>query len=564
MIAPVRPNAKPSADLFQKKALSGFAGMGGWCIAYERVIGRAVDYAINHCELAIASHAANHPHTQHSMEDIFAENYGALFAKRELGVVTLSPDCRHFSRAKGKTPNREGVSDQVRGLAWIAPQICGDCEPDLMFLENVREFLTWGPLRHAMDKSGIPMLDANGAPVMEPDPAHKGETYLKWRATLEALGYHVDFRILKACDYGAPTIRERIYFIMRRDGLPIVWPKPTHGDPKAKGFAKSGLKPWRTVAECIEASIPCPSIFITQEEAKELGFNVKRPLRAATLKRIARGTVRFVIEAAEPFIIGITHTKASGMVYPVSEPGRTVTTANGGEFALVEAFLSKLYGTCVDGVPLDRPAPTFTSGGNHEMLVAAWMAKHYGGVTGHELLRPLGAVTSVDHHSLIATFLAPYYKSGSGTTGRETAAPLPSITCTDRFQLVQAILEKEGDAIPAGFWRTWAFLIEQLGPDVPPPIVIRPNGIYLIVDLGMRMLIPRELARAQGFPEDYILDPVVAKIRNGKVVYRKLTKSEQVEKIGNSVCPDVAEALMRANCPGALPTPTPKKSRRVA
>jgi DNA (cytosine-5)-methyltransferase 1 len=693
MIA-TKHKAPPASNLFQKKSLDDFCGFGGWGLGYLWAKGRAMDAAVNHCPLAITAHAANHPETRHECHSVWDVDYKSLFEPGELDVATFSPDCRHFSRAKGKTPDRGGVSNKIRGLAWVLPHVFQQVGPNIAFMENVPEFLTWGPLRHARDKhTNLYLYDPRGKKVMEPDPDRKGETYRRWRRKIESLGYEMDFRILQACDYGAPTIRTRIYFIMRKDGLPIVWPAPTHGDPKSKGFAGSGLNPYAIAADCIDWDDPCPSIFLSEEEAKEQGFRVKRPLEDASLKRIARGTVKFVIESANPFLVhtahaeegkngskrwgnpfrsvhdplntttgsndmavvagslfNITHTKAdTGGIRSVEDPTWTITTAKGGEIALgsavaekligaglvhigngeregqaprcmdiheplgtvvgsvkhgtfaahlehmygqsvgsdlnepsrsatgcghqtlAAAFLSLLRGSCKDGQPIDQPGPTVTAGGNHEALTAArltWIAKNYTGVVGQRADDPLGTVTSVDHNSAVSAFIEIYYSSGSGKTGSAIDVSLPTVTTQDRFAFVKVMLERDGDRIPTGFWHVWEFLLQQLGPDAPPPIVLLPDGIYLITDLGMRMLRPRELARAQGFPDSYILDPVVATIRNGKVVYKPMTITEQVKKIGNSVCPHVAAALIRANCrdctPYIFPGPTQKKSRRVA
>jgi DNA (cytosine-5)-methyltransferase 1 len=374
-------------------------------------------------------------------------------------LLVGSPDCTHFSVAKGSAPRDSGR----RALADVFVRWAEAIRPRVIILENVREFLTWGP------------LDTDG----QPDRARAGESYRAWVAALEALGYRVEHRLLRACDYGAPTSRLRLFVIARCDGRPIRWPAPTHGGP--------GQPPHRTAAEVIDWSIPCPSI-----------FGRARPLAESTLRRIAAGVHRYVLTAAKPFLLCLTH---GGRLEPVDEPLRTITTAHRGERALVAAFLAKHY-TGATGSKMMSPIGTVTTQ-DHHSLVAAHMTHFYGtSQAGRALDQPLSTVTSGGQHAgLVASFLTKYYGSGGG---QDVDRPLDTITCQDRFGLVTVQIDGE---------------------------------TYVLTDIGLRMLSPRELARAQGFPDSYVLQG---------------TKADQVAAIGNSVVPQVMAALVSANL-GATP-----------
>lgn len=393
--------------------IDNFAGGGGASVAIEQAIGRPIDYAVNHDPQAIAMHRANHPHTYHYCEDVWDVDPRDVAAGRNVALAWFSPDCKHFSRAKGGRP----VDKSIRGLAWVATRYAATVQPDVIFLENVQEFREWGPLVNEI-----------------PNPDLKGKTYQNWLKEFRRLGYEVDTRNLVACDYGAPTSRKRLFLVARRDGLPIVWPEPTHGN---------GGKPYRTAAECIDWSIPCPSI-----------FSRKKPLAENTLRRIARGLERFVIDATDPFIIVSSHAGQGD--------------ASGGKTGLVTSHLIKFRGTNI-GNDIRDTVPTITAGGLHLGEVRAFLIKYYGTAVGQSLMEPAHTVTE---------------KARLG-------------------------------------------LVTVEGQD------------YMIADIGMRMLSPRELFLAQGFPEDYIIDP----IHNG----RPLTKTTQVKMCGNSVSPHPAEALVRAN-----------------
>lgn len=643
-----------------------FAGGGGAGRGIAGFLGRHPDIAINHDPKACEMYQRNAPDTMVVLEDVYIANLPLLVGGRRVAGLWASPDCKHFSRAKGGKP----VNKQIRSLAWVIVKWAHQVKPERIFFENVREFKDWGPLlpglrcgkckwkgvEHELvikrvhrycPKCGSrrvePLLvhDKKTGKTEQgqiPDPARKGLTFRRWCGRLRSAGYELDFRDLDAADYGVPTHRRRLFGVGRCDGKPIVWPEPTHCDPRRlaaiplfasqSGFDK---KPWRTAAECIDWSVPCPSI-----------FGRKRDLRPATLARVAKGIVREVLENPRPFIVGVggrmgqtepapidqpsntitakndraivtpylvplthqgernpdkvtdpiptitganrgeisivspylvpvTHTSSPDRYHPIGEPSPTITTAKGGEFAivsptliqtgygerpgqsprvpglhkplgtivsggksaLVSAFLSQFYGRSIGQSP-DEPIGCIT-GKNHQAVVTAFLAKHYGGVVGHDLNRPLGTVTSVDHHSLVTanlvhmnhgekqwshldepmrtivaggthaalvySFLIKYYGTGISA---HLGDPLDTITANDRFGLV---------------------------------IVVIDGQLWVMTDIGLRMLTPRELARCQGFDDGFWLSG---------------NKTNDVARIGNSVPPAMSEALFRANCQDLL------------
>ncbi|WP_223306287.1 DNA cytosine methyltransferase, partial [Mameliella alba] len=317
------PDPQPMPqDALPPMIIDSFAGGGGASTGIEMALGRSPDVAINHNPAALALHEANHPDTRHLINSIYAVDPRDVVPKgRRVGLAWFSPDCKHFSKAKGGTP----VNKNIRDLAWVVVHWAERVAPDVIMLENVEEFQDWGPVRHRHtggrkstnpprsheeweasppEVKGTPVYDDNGEPVMEPCPFRKGQTFNKWVRALRRQRYRVEYRVLRACDYRAPTIRKRLFIIARRDGLPIIWPEPTHGDPASKPVKQGKRKPWRTAAECIDWSVPCPSIFDTSDQIKaKLGITAKRPLAANTLKRIARGMQRYVLQAEEPFIV---------------------------------------------------------------------------------------------------------------------------------------------------------------------------------------------------------------------------------------------------------------------
>jgi len=526
-----------------------FAGGGGASTGIEQAIGRPPDIAINHDPEAVSLHQANHPQTAHYVSDVFEVDPVAVTQGRPVGLTWASPDCKHFSKAKGGKP----VSKRVRGLAWVVVKWAKLVRPRVICLENVEEFQTWGPLLQ------------DGRPC----PERKGRTFARWVAQLRNLGYQVEWRELRACDYGAPTIRKRLFLVARCDGAPIVWPAATHAAPDSLAVKSRKLKPWRTAAECIDWSIPAPSIF---ERA--------RPLADATCRRIAKGIMRYVVDAAEPFIVTNT-TGHPGA--PASEPLRTVTT--GGHHALaVPTIISMGYGERPGQQPrvpgIEQPHSTITAQGQHSALVTAFLAKHYTGVVGSDLADPMATVTSVDHHSLVAATMVHMGHGEQSADGarrwshgvRDVRQPINTITASGApGALVTATMVTIDNQSSSGgssdvqapvktttvenrHALVQAFLIAYYGVDQDPRlgdpmhtattrdrfglVTVRGES-YAIVDIGLRMLTPRELYLAQGFPADYQID----RGADG----RPLTKTAQVRMCGNSVCPPLARALVAAN-----------------
>lgn len=543
--------------------IDNFAGGGGASIALEEALGRKVDIAINHDPDAIAMHEANHPDTLHLQEDVFAIDPAAVCRGQPIDVAWFSPDCKHFSRAKGGAP----VSKKIRGLAWVVLRWASLPEwqrPQVIFLENVTEFQTWCPVKR------------NG----QPDMSRKGETFRLWVSHLEALGYSVDWRELVASDYGAPTIRKRLFLVARRAGEPIRWPEPTHGDPRKPGFRKAGLKPWRTAAEIIDWTIPCPSI-----------FNRDRPLAEKTLRRIARGIQRYVIDNPQPFIVPVTHTKAGDLSFPADEPLRTITTAKGGEMALVEPILiagphllNLTHGVRIED--LDAPMMTITGANRGEKAIIAptLIQTGYGEREGQapralDIEAPLGTVVAGGaKHALVAAFLAQHNDGprNQNNAGRSAGEPVSTITGrgTQQAVVTSHLLKLRGTArdgqpvtepmptLTAGglhVGEVRAFLIKYFGTDQDPRLeeplhtvttkdrfgLVTVHGqTYQIADIGMRMLAEHELYAAQGFLQvrpNYNIRPVI----NGK----QMTKTASIARCGNSVSPPPAIALVRLNAP---------------
>jgi DNA (cytosine-5)-methyltransferase 1 len=487
-----------------------FAGGGGASLGIEWALGRAPDVAVNHDDAAVAMHKANHPKTTHLCGNVWDYHPAAVCEGKPVELLWASPDCTHFSRAKGGKPK----SKNVRGLAWVVARWAREVHPAVIILENVAEFQTWGPL----DKAGQPIRDKSGF------------TFRRWVADLKRSGYVVEWRELRACDYGAPTSRKRLFLVARCDGKPIVWPAPTHGPSDGGLFP---LKQYRTAAECIDWSIPVRSI-----------FDRKKPLADKTLRRIARGVMRYVVGNASPFVVPLTHA-GDARVHGLDEPFRTVTAANRGELALVAPTLIQTgYGEREGQAPraLDIQAPmgTVVAGGGRHALVAAFLARHYGGHEndGQDLRGPMSTVTTQDHHALVVSHLTKFQENSIGQDVRE---PMHTVMAgAPRFAEVRAFLTKfygtsTGSdareplgAITAGGWKHALVTVD--------------GAAYEIADIGMRMLTPRELFRAQGFPDSYVIDPVV----DGK----PLTKTAQIEKVGNSVCPQLSCAMVAANCGG--------------
>jgi DNA (cytosine-5)-methyltransferase 1 len=499
------------AALERDLVVDNFAGGGGASTGIAAALGRDPDIAINHSPEAIAVHRANHPATKHYLENVWDVDPAEACAGRPVGLAWFSPDCTHHSRAKGGKPRKK----KIRGLAWVVTRWARAVRPRVIVVENVEEFESWGP------------LNREGHPVRE----RAGETFRAWVAKLRSYGYRVEWRSLVAADFGAPTTRRRLFLVGRCDGLPIVWPEPTHGRGRALA--------WRPAADVIDWSLPCPSIF---ERA--------RPLADATLRRIAEGVRRYVLEAAQPFIVR-TDMQSDGRLRGIgglAEPLRTVTSS-GGHALVAPTLIQTGYGEREGQTPrvpgLEKPLGTVVAGGQKHALVAALVTKHYGGVVGHEVGRPLGTITTQDHHSVTAAFLTKFYGT---STGSDVRTPVPTMTAGGgrgggHLAEVRAFLLKyyggeRGD-------RRQQALFEPLHTVTTARrfgLVLVQGEPYEIADIGMRMLSPRELFRAQGFPEAYVIAPE----HKGK----PLTKTAQIALAGNSVPPQLAEAIVRANvCP---------------
>lgn len=539
--------------------IDNFAGGGGTSTGLEAAFGRPVDIAINHDPEALAMHAVNHPHTTHLCESVWDVDPIKVTGNQPVGLVWLSPDCKHFSKAKGGTP----VEKKIRGLAWVALRWAAKCKPRVIMLENVEEFKTWGPLQIAADGTA------------RPDPTRKGKTFESFVRQLQGQGYTVDWRELRACDYGTPTIRKRFFLVARRDGIAIEWPVPTHGAPASPAVKAGKLLPWRTAAECIDWSSPCPSI-----------FERKKPLAEATLRRVAKGVVRYVVNAAEPFIVPMTHT-GGDRVHGISEPLRTVTTAQRGEFALaVPTLVQTGYGERAGQAPraLDLHAPlgTIVSGQKHA-LVSAFLAQHnnHRGTVpsdGRPLTAPVSTLTTKGAQQTVVAAHLVHMGHGEGKDGtkrfshgvRDVLQPLNTIAASGvpaavvtsnlvklRGTSSTAATDEPLHTVSAGgthHAEVRAFLVKYYGTDQDPQLqqplhtittkdrfgLVTVRGEeYAIVDIGLRMLAPRELYTAQGFPASYQIEQGP----DGK----PFTKTAQVRMCGNSVCPPLSEALVRAN-----------------
>lgn len=479
-----------------------FAGGGGASTGIEQAISRHVDIAVNHDAEAVSLHQANHPQTLHYVSDVFEVEPRAVTQGRPVGLLWASPDCTFHSKARGGKPFRDrNKARRRRGLAWVVCRWARDVKPRVIALENVEEFRHWGPL-----------LD-DGTPC----PERRGKTFDRWVAQLRNLGYAVEWRELRACDYGAPTIRKRLFLIARCDGQPIVWPEKTHGP---------GLQPYRTAAECIDWSLPCPSIF---ERA--------RPLAEATMRRIAHGIRRYVIEAAEPYIVRIGHTGHGdgGKTRGIGEPLSTTSKA---EHMLASPTLVQTgYGERAGQAPrvpgLHKPLGTTVDGQKHA-LVAAFLAKHYGGVVGTPLDERIGTVTTVDHHSLVTSHLMT---NTTGHPGARADEPLRTITTGGHHAEVRALLTKFYGQ--GGQDQDLRDPLHTIPTHDRFALVTVAGEIYAIADVGMRMLQPRELYRAQGFPDSYVIE----RGADGRV----LSKAAQVRMCGNSVSPPIARAIVAAN-----------------
>lgn len=519
-------------DFFEEMIIDNFAGGGGASTGIELATGRAVDVAINHDPDAILMHRTNHPQTRHYCESVWDVDPWEVTRGRPVGLAWFSPDCKHFSKAKGSKP----VDRNIRGLAWIVLKWAGTVKPRVIILENVEEFQTWGPVR-------------KGKPVKN----RRGETFRKWKEQLQALGYEIDHRELVAADYGAPTIRKRFFLIARCDGKKIIWPERTHAPKDSEDVKNGKCKPWRGAAEIIDWTIPCPSIFDTTDEIKEkYGIRAIRPLAKNTERRIARGLEKFVLKNREPFIVqngfGAApymiqyHTEQSERVrgQGMDEPIMTLDAAN--RYGLSVAYLAEYF---QNGRPLDVNSPLHTSTTkDRECLCMAHMEKFFsGGYTGNgsDANTPLGTVTAVDHNGLVETFISKFYKTG---TGQKLDEPLHTVTTSaGHFGIVT--VEMSQSEMNLQHWNEVRELLNAYcGYAIAEDeiLLLDVDGtLYFISDIGLRMLTPRELYAANGFPPDYIIDHDYTGKAYGK--------TKQVARCGNAVPPPFAEALVRANLP---------------
>lgn len=604
-------------SLIEELIIDNFAGGGGASTGIELATGRPVDIAINHDPDAILMHKTNHPYTEHYQESVWDIDPRIVCRGREVGLAWFSPDCKHFSKAKGGKP----VDKNIRGLAWIVLKWAGTVRPRVIILENVEEFQTWGPVR-------------KGKPVK----SKQGVTFDKWKSQLKALGYEIEHRELKACDYGAPTIRKRFFLIARCDGKPIVFPEPTHGDPNSEEVKSGKLKPWKTAADCIDFSLPCPSI-----------FDRKKPLAVNTQRRITRGLDKFVIKESKPFIVHIGNGERKGQkprVQDINKPVSTVvssckqyfctpymspightgfcvdrnysikqplqTIVSKAEQTMVLPFLTKFqqhskgqsvvnpfdtvmpgatrFGLIapsliqyhsetakgeVRGQKLQEPILT-VDGSNRYGLQMPFLSKYYGGVVGSSPNNPTPTVTAIDHNALTAPFLTQYYSGADHANTvrnplqtitvqprhflsnayltilrnnmdcRSVQEPLNTITTSGaHFAFTKVYIKKYSVDCNLGYWGEIRELLNKytdwnLADD--EILIFNINGTeYFISDIGLRMLQPKELYKAQGFPDDYIIDHDYT----GKTY----PKSKQVARCGNAVPPAFAKALVQANLP---------------
>jgi DNA (cytosine-5)-methyltransferase 1 len=495
--------------------VDNFAGGGGASTGIEMATGYSVDIAINHDPKAIQMHKTNHPRTKHYCEDVWQVDPIVACKGNPVGLAWFSPDCKHFSKAKGGKPKDKNI----RGLAWVACRWAGLVRPRVIMLENVEEFRTWGPLnrRH------------------HPIKTKQGKTFERFVRQLEELGYEVQFKELVAADYGAPTMRKRFFMIARCDGKPIVWPEPTHAPADSEEVKAGLLKPYVGAYTQLDFSLPCPSIFDTSEEIKEkYGIRAVRPLAPKTMERIARGLKKFVLDNPEPFII---QCKFNNDAQDIKKPLGTITTI--GSHLLVEPYLSVNRENHF-GSDMREPIHTITSNNQHMLMTPTLIQYHsetaQGEVRGQTIKEPIMTVDGSNRYGLVTSFLSKFYKTCIGQDERE---PLHTVTTSaGHFGEVRAFLIKYyGDAT---------------GQDIKQPLdtvttkdrfgLVTIEGVdYQIVDIGLRMLEPRELYGCQGFPEDYIIDHDYT----GKTYPR----TEQVRRCGNAVCPPIPAALVRANLP---------------
>ena len=573
--------------------VDNFAGGGGASTGIEIATGMAVAIAINHDPAAILMHKTNHPYTEHLQASVWDVDPKTVCRGRPVGLAWFSPDCKHFSKAKGAAL----VDRKIRGLAWITLRWAAEVRPRVIILENVEEFQTWGPVR-------------KGKPVKK----LAGTTFRRFISQLEALGYTVEFRELVAADFGAPTSRKRFYMIARCDGKPIVWPKPTHSKT-----GEDGLPKWRCAAEIIDWSLPCPSVFASKAEIMErYGLKAVRPLAKNTMRRIIRGVDKFTIRSGKPFIVPTGYGERKGQAPRVHDIDAPVPTVVGtGKENLCRPLLAPVTATNTSnsvGATVGEPMNTVrTGGGGGQMLVTPFLAecnhsggghiapvgaahktitaKHTGGIVAPALIQyhteqtesvrasglgtPINTVDASNRYGLTCANLVEYYTGGRPLDVRE---PMHTVTSHDREAVVSAhVVKFKGDNLghgadepmqtvttsagefavckvhlakmhggdELGYWpEIRALLNEFCGYTLADDevLLLEISGtLYYIADIGLRMLSPRELYNAMGFPPDYIIDH--------DYEGNEYKKSAQVARCGNAVCPPVASALVRANLP---------------
>lgn len=576
-------------DFFDEIIVDNFAGGGGASTGIELAAVRPVAIAINHDPDAILLHKTNHPYTEHLQASVWDVDPVQVCRGRPVGLAWFSPDCKHFSKAKGAAL----VDRNIRGLAWIVLRWAALVRPRVIMLENVEEFQTWGPVR-------------KGKPVK----SKAGQTFRKWKQQISDLGYAIEHKELVAADYGAPTTRKRFVLVARCDGEPIVWPEPTHGPRDSEAVKAGKLLPWRSAAEIIDWDIPGYSVFESKQEILEkYGVKTVRPLANNTMRRVIRGVDKFTIRSGAPFIIQqkfdnqaqnisrplttVTAVGAHEICNPVmapftfsntggsigadmGQPVHTVRTGGGGQILSAASLIqyhteqteaarvagidkpintvdaSNRYGlTCANlveyygnGNPLDPSEPLHTvTAHDREALVSAHIQKYFGGVVGEDSREPLPTVTTADHNALCAAQIAEFKGQD---IGQRLTAPLRTITASaGEFAECRAVLVKANCRENIGYWPKIRELLNRycgyhLEDDEVILLIIR--GIaYYIADITLRMLTPRELYNAMGFPPDYIIDQ--------DYLGNEYPKSKQVARCGNAVCPPLAEAMVLANLP---------------
>ena len=582
-------------NLLDEIIVDNFAGGGGASTGIELATGRPVTIAINHDPAAILMHKTNHPYTQHLQASVWDVDPVQVCAGRPVGLAWFSPDCKHFSKAKGAAL----VDRNIRGLAWIVLRWAGTVRPRVIILENVEEFQTWGPVR-------------KGKPVK----SKSGDTFQKWLSQLEALGYKVEYRELVAADYGAPTTRKRFVLIARCDGQPIRWPERTHAPRDSEEVRSGKCKPWVSAAEIIDWSLPCPSIFAGKAEIKEqYGVNAVRPLAYNTMRRIIRGVDKFTIKSGDPFIVQTGYGERKGQaprVHDIREPVSTVVSTT--KQNLCRPIVAPLTVTNTSnsvGAPADQPVHTVRTGGGGQMLVTPNLVQHKFENGPQDIQKPLTTITSVGAHEFVAPNLIQYHaEQGDYARAQGLSAPISTVDASNRYGLVTAqMTEYYGNGSPLNvkdpmhtatshdrealtLAHVAAFKGQDIGQRADKPLrtvtaqggefgvvsvrtvkyapgadlgywpqirdllnkhcgyhladddvlLIWIHGAwYYIRDIGLRMLTPPELYRAMGFPADYIIDR--------DYLGRDYPKTQQVARCGNAVCPPMARAVVAANMP---------------